>query len=771
MTKSDSSRPIGGGPVPAVRARPPLMATAFTALCTTMAVGLGAACAPARAVTVSHAATSSRTATTLVAPTTQRVTLLTGERIDAATANDQTRYSIEGAAGGSGQLTSYQLPNGDRYYIPAEARPYLGRQLDFSLFDVSALIRAGLTGDARIPVNLSFAAGATPTAPPGVTLTSKTAASAAGYLTPDSATQFAAGLRAAIGADVRAGRVPGSGTLFGGLVGMSVGGSFAAAHSPAVIPRYPLHILQINATDLTGGPVAFAGAVVINTDSIAKSGNFVPIADGIARVAVPAGNYFATVVFIEYDTAGNATAAYNVTLDDFTVAASGTTTIAVAESSATTPLTISTPRPSTQDESIITWYRQDAAGVTATVEDDSFGSGPAQYFNPQPAPSVGKLHFTEQWGAAGPATGTQYRYDLAYGYDHIPAVQAHTVKPAELATAHQTFYGDPAAQRGVSFLNGTGESTSAISGGELYQGDVTEYLGAGDGGKWWQTAYTNGDGTFYAADLHTFAAGHQYRIEWAHGPLAPNVGQRSGAQSLGCSACASSDGASFSFDTTGDSEPDHTGFPLFDTVALHNTLYVNGTVVSDADGAIGADTGPPAASGATTYRDVYDVDRTGNPDISQSTATHTDLTVVYDPQKNPGPILPSDANCDYNGVVTAPCHILPALNLSYHLFTGATNTSSAPVQTLLLNVGHLSYDGLGSHAPITSVKVAVSFDGGKTWKPAAVLGAAGTYFAFWQNPKSAAGTSPAIKVSATDAVGGSISQTTVNAYTVAVSAS
>lgn len=772
MTTSDSSRPTGGGTARPVRARPPAISAAFTALCTTVAVGLGVASAPAHAATIPHTATTSGklAASALTNPAVQRVTLVTGEHIDVATRNGDTRYEIEGAAGGDGQLSTYQLPNGDRYYIPVEARPYLGRQLDLSLFDVSALSRAGVTGDARIPVNLSFAAGATPTAPPGVTLTSTTATTATGYLTAHSAAQFAAGLRAAIGADVRAGHKPGTGALFGGLVAMSAGGSISAAAKPAVVPHYPLHILQINATDLTGAPVSFAAALVLNTDLASSSNNNVPIVDGVARIAVPAGHYFAAALFAEYDSTGTPTGVYNVTLNDFAVAASGTTDISIAESSATSPFTVTTPRPSTQDESMITWNRQDATGATASFGSIVFGSGPTQYFNPQPAARVGKLHFVEQWGGAGPATGTPYRYDVAYGYDDIPAVQTHKVKPGELATVHHTFYADPAAQRGVSFLNGTGENNSTISGGTSYQGDVTQYLGAGDGGQWWQNAVTNGDGTMYAADLHTFAARHQYRIEWAHGPLAPNPGQHSGTQSFGCSACASSAGASFSFDTTGDSEPDHTGFPLGDSTATHYTLYVNGTVVADGDNLIGSDTGPATASGPTTYREVYDVDRTGNSDITQSTKTHTDLTVVYNPRR-PGPVLPSDTNCDYGGIVTAPCHILPALNLNYHLYTDATTKSGAPLQTLLLNVGHLSYDGLGSHAAVTSVKVAVSFDGGKSWQPALVVGAAGTYIALWQNPRSAAGTSPSIKVSATDAVGGSITQTTLNAYTIAASAS
>jgi hypothetical protein len=110
--------------------------------------------------------------------------------------------------------------------------------------------------------------------------------------------------------------------------------------------------------------------------------------------------------------------------------------------------------------------------------------------------------------------------------------------------------------------------------------------------------------------------------------------------------------------------------------------------------------------------------------------------------------------------------ILPALTLNYRLDTDENNTSTSPVQALNLTVGHLSYDGAGSHAPITSASVRVSFDNGSTWQRVPVIGFAGHYVALWHNT---AGTSPSIEVTATDAVGGSITQTVTNAYTVGAS--
>jgi hypothetical protein len=107
------------------------------------------------------------------------------------------------------------------------------------------------------------------------------------------------------------------------------------------------------------------------------------------------------------------------------------------------------------------------------------------------------------------------------------------------------------------------------------------------------------------------------------------------------------------------------------------------------------------------------------------------------------------------------------LTLNYQLASDLTNTSNAPVQHMRLTVGHLTYDGHGSHAPITSATVAVSFDGGTTWQPALVAGHDGHYTVTWKNPASAAGTSPDLRVTATDAAGGSITQAITAAYTIA----
>jgi hypothetical protein len=105
---------------------------------------------------------------------------------------------------------------------------------------------------------------------------------------------------------------------------------------------------------------------------------------------------------------------------------------------------------------------------------------------------------------------------------------------------------------------------------------------------------------------------------------------------------------------------------------------------------------------------------------------------------------------------------MPALTLTYRLDTDLSNTGvQGAAQGMDLTVGHLSYDGRGSDAAVTSAAVSVSFDSGATWQPAALTGSAGSYHATWQNTGTAA---PSLKVTATDGAGGSITQTVTAAY-------
>jgi hypothetical protein len=689
------------------------------------------------------------------------VTLVTGDRI------------VESAGGGpvatipseadDGPMLSFADPTGDRYVVPSVAAPYAGRQLDLSLFDVSALARAR-TRDG-IPLELSFAAGSPPVAPPGVTLTAASGGTARGYLNVESASRFAAMLRERIGADIAAGRKPGTGPLPGGLARMALA---APTDSSSATPAYPTRVVQLTTVGLTG-QLANSFVTLFNVDSIRRVPGVALFTHGeIQRLAVPAGHYVALSFFCDFDQHGGVVAGRWVT-PSFTVSDfDAVTALRIDERSASSQISVATPQQAAEDGMTVTFIPQDKARQTGlVVTAGGAGSHRADFYvTPASAAPVGNLRFLVSWSGQSATS----RYDVAFGSNDVPTVNAYVVHPNELAVVRQRFFADPAETPRAAFLKAPLDPVTGRVGGLVYgnlggipaPGEVTEYVGAANGGQWLQMTQMPGN-VLYTADARTFTAGHRYSIDWGHGPQAAEFGQHTGPhqwwdsiQYPYCLACSAGGTLSLFFaDDAADSDSTHQGTVLDATTRI--TLYRDGTQVVDSQNAIGA----VVASVPGAYRAVFDVDRVTQSTVSQSTHTHTDLAF----RNLPGSALPAGNTC-YGQSASTACHILPVLTLNYWLDTDQTGSSNAPRQLMRLTVAHLSYDGAGSHDPITSVTVSVSFDGAN-WQPAMVHGDNGRYLVAWPNPASALGTSPALRVTAADAAGGSIIQTITNAYTIA----
>jgi hypothetical protein len=743
--------------------------------------GLAAVGLPAAAQTASRQVVS---VTPVRGAAAMTVPLVTGDQVMVTMGvGGRPSYVVRPAAGSVGAAELYQTQAGEQFVIPAVALPYVGKELGRSLFDVSALVRDGITG-ARVPVRLTFAPGVTPAAPPGVTLTWIGGRFARGYLTASSGRLLAAALSRQTGADVVAGHLARADRLFGGLAAMNLD---APGAPMTVRPHFPLRILQFDVRDETGKPANNVAVRLVNTDDVTREAADVPVSDGVGRVAVPAGDYSAVAFFIDSTPPKNIAAFRFVTLADFRVpAASGMTKVPIRERSATSPVSVTTPRPATADLLDFGLLRFDAArgrpfssGVTlfslpGTAE-------PPLYVNAQPAAKVGRLRYVLQWDGEAVVVKDAYRYDVAFGADNIPADEHFVVRPEQIATVRQHYFADPVSGSATGqLLNGAIDPVAAPfipawdtgTGGldERMPGDLTQYLGTADGGQWVQSVFT-ANGTYLTADRRTFIAGRRYSVAWAHGPLAAGFGQHRGLPApvadprsypWNCLACAAGRTLSVVVSPVGDSQLDHGGEAI-GPAGYHFTLYRDRTRLFHG-GAVGAVLrGIPAVAG--TYRAVLDVSSAGVPGFSQSTHTRTDLRVPYSPAADPGAALPAGDSCAGQSAA-APCRILPALTLNYLLAANESNTSTARVQVMQLSVAHVSYDGAGSGAPVTSAAVWVSFDGGRSWQRATVTGSGGRYTATWRNPASARGTDPAIKVTARDALGGSITQTITRAYTI-----
>ncbi|MBM9506181.1 hypothetical protein [Actinacidiphila acididurans] len=729
----------------------------------------------------------------------QTVTTLTGGKV--LVRADGTQVVQDG-----GPALNYTGANGDRYIVPAVAAPYAGRSLDWTLFDVSALARDNITDGARIPVALSFSsAGATP--PPGITLTSSGAGiSAVGYMTPSSAQEFAAYLRGRIAADLAAGRPAGTTPL----PGVNRVALAAAAPGQGVTPQHAYQIAQFDTQGLTGP----ADAIIRlwDMDSFEAVSTTLASVDGIARIAVPEGHYFAVAQFVEFDEQGNPTE-LRYASSAFTVAAGSgaVTTVSLDEKSATTRSTAATPRPARQINQTVAWGLQSTTGqwdVISAMVNGAKGTdfqgepGTDVYVAPTASgPAAGRLRYFVQWDGIAPSTGGDfpypgesaypYRYDLAFGWDNQVPKGPYEVRDRDLATVHQHIYADP-AQTPATFEFSKAPidpvlpaEMAASQPSDLLRreapGDFTDYVGTADGGDW---IFNSSIGPGYSlnstmADPRTYAGGHVYSTDWGRGPLTPQWGQhlpRPDALYENCEACVTENAdenkvvALYPGDAQ-DTQQAASGIRYLDESAV---CYIDGqeseyggACIDDHTFAAGSTPAEPR-----TYRLVYDTavsPRT--PQYSQATSTHTDLTFrfAYKSQPPADMALPSGYQCEEFPVQGA-CEILPVLTLNYQLDTDELNTSDAPVQQLKLDVGHLTYDGIGSHAAITSASVDVSFDGGTTWQHAVVGGQDGHYTAHWPNPASARGTSPALRVTATDADGGSITQVVDNAYAIAANA-
>lgn len=663
-------------------------------------------------------------------------------------------------AGRDAGLSWHTGADGDRYAVPAAASPYLGRPLDRSLFDVTEL--AKIAAGKPIPVRMTFAAGVTPSAPPGVTVTHVDGDTADGYLTHDSARTFGAAVRAAIGADVRAGRSAGSGELVPGLTGMRL----ASVAPQRVSPKYPQAIVEFHATDLAGA-AATTGVLLVNTDDAHRAEVYVPVVDGVGRIAVPVGHYGFTAPFRDFDEQGEQTGLHYVVGADVTVEAGGTTTVPVAETAASARVSVATPQPTVPAQAMVRLVVQDAVG--GGVEDlQGVADDGALYVSPQPAAQVGRLHYVLQYSGQSPAGVPAYRYDVAFGFDHIPADESLRVAPSELATVHQHFFGDP-AQGGDTGMLYSGAYDDVLahtptmlnpSPVQQMPGEVTDYVGTAVGGGWIQ-AIENGNRLPFWGQPHRYVAGHDYDVDWGRGPLVPGVGQY--PEPAGCVACAAGDNFDVGLQVAVDSDG-HATYFMPRAANTRFRLYRNGTLVADRpapylDAQLTAD---PAES--ANFRMRYEMDQSAVATVSQATKSVTDVTFRYTPAT--AVAMPAPASCPGQSADT-PCRVLPILAASYRLDVDARNTSDLTTQTMRLRVGHQRYGKFGSTAPITSVKVELSTDGGTSWQRARVTGGHGQYRVCWTNPAAARGSSPSLRLTATDSLGGTLTQTITAAYTIA----
>jgi len=732
--------------------RPALAAAAAVLVCAALLPALGASAFAQQATTSSASAVPAGPAAGPVS-----VLLIDGDRLSVRSV---AGHPVSTVVAAPQRVPIWALHLGAASFdFPVDAVPYLGHGLDPSLFDVPLLQR--LESHGRLPVRLAFA-GAVPSVP-GITITSSANGSATGYLTAGSAKAFGAALDRQYRAEHATGNYSGAG-LFAGV---SIALAGAAVPQPAH-PDFPMHTLTVKGTNAFGKADTGDVALVINADNPALFGDpnevFNVFHRGSAKFSLPAGHYWAIGDFVEF--LKRTVSQREVVLPQFTVA--GNSAIKLAARSASSKVTIRTPRPATNGFDTWSVVRYGLHHTSAGFADLTFGS--PLYVSPttkKPADGSIQASLTAQLGSPPHAKGVPYGYNLDFSgpMGVIPA-QHWTASPASLATVTDNFYLNAKSRAFWLTIGGNLSQIGSVligasTTGFRVPGPFIQYLTAGRSIVWLTELFTNSAGQLDS--WHTVLPGEHVTENWNQYPLhpQPDVQLLSGKLATLLPAIPS-------------------GF------LADNYLWLVGSPFSDNDtqfGHIGGGefSGQYSLSGdghrlaRGRYSSFFRVKLAKLPSVLTLTeqlrqpqplsvlSPVTDTTWTMHTNPNQSATVPRSWECaNLNFELIRHCAIQPMLTLNYQVSgLGLNGVSPAGQQSINVHVGHIEP---GPQSAIKSAAALVSWDNGLFWQPATVTRtSAGNYRVSFDPP---AGVNVSLKFTATDTAANSISETITDAYAV-----
>jgi hypothetical protein len=716
------------------------------------------------------------------------LTLVTGDRVLASSSRAGALTATVWPAPGTGQATSVAewRAGGQGFVIPLAALPYLGRGLDLSLFDVGALLRAEQGG--RLPVTLRYH-GRLP-AVPGIIVTQAGPGTAQGYLTPASAAQFGAALarQTAAGA-VRGGS--GSGGLFAGGLSIALAGASSArsAVSSGARPGAPARTVTITVTgtDLSGKPDTGGLALVGDVDNENfPSPGFSRFTNGTAVNTGPPGTYWALGVFPQRSVSGKILSFWMDVLPQFTV--TGNTTVHLTARAATSKITMITPRPAITQSTTLTLVRAapgaPANALSPLVRSFRFGSDLPVWVSPvRRPPGHGTLRvFTsgQLTSPPGPKVPYAYTLDFADPPGTIPP-QRFAAGPANLAVVTERYFQDLPSVAGWLSSGGTSyQVETSFIGGDVFPLPAptrqVQYLSASPA-MLWQSSYsayraisagqTPGGQTSAFRLLHP---GEQLTQAWGQYPLhpGPNV-SFPGTSIIPVQPSADRAGNTLNLDTTpfSDNQPGDTGdgfdvpFPATaNQVSGNYAVYQNGVQIAGGAAPLGETTlavSTPLGSRPALVRFVLTASRASSQYLLS--ATSTDVWTWHS-RPQPGATVPAPWLCNYATGLDRHCAVQPMITLDYQVAGLGLDGAACPGrQAIAITAGHIQ---LAPSTPVTRLQAQVSLNGGKTWRPAQVRPAGQDRFsaAFTTSPSALV----SLRVTATDTVGNSLTETILNAY-------
>jgi hypothetical protein len=704
------------------------------------------------------------------------VTLINGVRLAVKSSPAGVQQVAVRNAGGTDSLLSLRL-GGASYEIPADALPYLGHGLDPSLFSLANLQREEKSG--RLPVTISYS-GTRPSLP-GVSVTRWGGGSATGYLTAAGAKVFGAALARQFVSD-HARASYGQDGLFAGGVRIALAG--VPAVTTPVRPAYQMRTLTMVGRNLTGGKDYGDSIIVFNAANANIFGGpdfegFGFFWKGTAKFSVPVGAYWAIGDFLTFGKHGSNPRERLVVLPQFNV--KNATTVRVNERSASSQITAATPRPAVASQVSIDLIR---SGLHGSVNSFTFiDSGISLFVSPTTAkPTVGGLRtYTTATLTNPPKTkGTPYFYNLDYqGPDGIIPSQHYVVTPDDLATINEVFYQDV---KSLGDWFDFGGFAGQLAGGLIAEGvpfrlpaQQVQYFSAGAGIVWQfdylQNLYSFGS-SFINDAWRTLPAGGQLTEDWNAYPLhpQPDVQLLTGAFAAELPQYPSAFRAGkflvLSETPFSDNYFGHLGVgfygPFSETLVDSYAVYQNGKRVAHGNPATFGVLPVKLSSKPSVIRFVLNAGTWG-PKYPLSPASSTVWT--WKTQAEPDATVPHSWFCGYkivkgNTVPEYRCAIQPLLTLNYQVQGMSLTGHTAPgPQTVDVSVSHLQ---LTAASAITGLSAAYSLNDGQSFEPAAVTAVGGGQFRVGFS--APAGTDVTLRVSATDAAGGSITETIVRAY-------
>ena len=675
----------------------------------------------------------------------QSVWLPTGDVVSFDAAHPKDLRVATRVASGPGHAWRSVQHDGHVYVFPLSASPFLGTVLDPSLFDVTALA----AGSATVHVTGAKASV------PGLTVTSSTGASQTGRFTHAGAKAFGAALqKAAVTASRSATAVR---TLFGAsAIGTSAGGG-------GISPQFQQQTVIFKAVGPDGKPVPDGLLFYGNLDDSARATDFAFIVDGEVRVSLPAGHY---TLYSEDDTFTDTSFdARVVTSPNLVVTGATNQVVPIDFRTATARPSVTLPRPTTPQDFAVSYDREwEDAGFSGVFFGDASGT---IELAPAPKPQIGTASLSSFFTAVGAKASEYDTFFVRSGA--IPADLSNRVAASQLAAVRERIFdnGSSAATyfgHGVTSADGSGIGEFRLVTLPL---DRTDYLLAPAGSTWndgilLESTSDDPFGGELDDGSRTYTGGSSTTTDWLRQAIAPQIPRFTPvdlATGVYCPACRVNGEltvAVLPFQDT--ATTGHFGF-LYDestgSLFARTRLYRKGTLLDDEPGSNFVDATVPAAR--ATYKVVADSTPSSAGFMLGSAATST---WTFSSAAGSGGALPADWSCSLDG---SGCRILPLLQVRAPLPTDLSGNIGVGAHTFDLTVSPIQ----GAPATTTTAKVQVSFDGGKTWttQPAVAHGA-NCFRVTLTNPGSAVGTTPSLRITGTDAAGGSVVQTVTAAYRV-----